>query len=104
MTTTFDKREEGFEKKFAHDEELRFKAHARRNRMLGMWTAEKLGLTGDAASAYAKDVVTAELDGQDIAKKVQTDLQAKGVTVSEKEILVAMNDFMEKAIAQIKAS
>jgi len=104
MTTTFDKREEGFEKKFAHDEELRFKAHARRNRMLGMWTAEKLGLTGDAASAYAKDVVTAELDGRDIAKKVQTDLQAKGVTVSEKEILVAMNDFMEKAIAQIKAS
>ena len=104
MTTTFDKREEGFEKKFAHDEELRFKAHARRNRMLGMWAAEKLGLSGDAAGTYAKEVVMAELDGQDIAKKVQTDLQAKGVAASEQEIGRAMTDFMEKAIAQIKAS
>ena len=57
MTTTFDKREEGFEKKFAHDEELRFKATARRNKMLGLWAAEKLGLSGDAANAYAKEVV-----------------------------------------------
>jgi hypothetical protein len=104
MTTTFDKREEGFEKKFAHDEELRFKASARRNRMLGMWAAEKLGLTGDAAAAYAKDVVMAELDGQDIAKKVQTDLEAKGVTVTEQEIRRTMNDFMEKALADVKAS
>ena len=104
MTTTFDKREEGFEKKFAHDEELRFKAHARRNRMLGTWAAEKLGLAADAASNYAKDVVTAELDGQDIAKKVQNDLAAKGVTVTEQEINRTMTDFMEKAIAQIKAS
>jgi hypothetical protein len=104
MTTTFDKREEGFEKKFAHDEELRFKANARRNRMLGMWAAEKLGLTGDAASAYAKDVVMAELDGQDIAKKVQNDLQEKGVTSTEQEIRRTMTDLMEKAIAQVKAS
>jgi len=104
MTTTFDKREEGFEKKFAHDEELRFKANARRNRMLGMWAAEKLGLTGDAASGYAKDVVMAELDGQDIAKKVQNDLQAKGVVESDTEIHRLMTDFMEKAIADIKAS
>ena len=59
--TTFDKREEGFEKKFAHDEELRFKAHARRNRMLGMWEAEKLGLSGDAAGTYAKEVVMADI-------------------------------------------
>jgi hypothetical protein len=104
MTTTFDKREEGFEKKFAHDEELRFKASARRNRMLGMWAAEKLGLTGDAATDYAKDVVTAELDGQDIAKKVQTDLAAKGVATTEQEIRRTMTDFMEKAVAQVKAS
>jgi len=104
MTTTFDKREEGFEKKFAHDEELRFKANARRNRMLGMWAAEKLGLAGDAASGYAKDVVMAELDGQDIAKKVQTDLEAKGVTVTEQDVRRTMNDFMEKALADIKAS
>ena len=61
--TTFDKREEGFEKKFAHDEELRFKANARRNKLLGLWAAEKLGLTGDAANAYAKEVVHGRFRG-----------------------------------------
>src|SRR5436190_19033357 len=60
--TTFDKREEGFEKKFAHDEELRFKATARRNRMLGLWAAEKLGIAGDAANAYAKGVVMSDFE------------------------------------------
>src|SRR5919112_5415398 len=57
IMTTFDKREEGFEKKFAHDEELRFKATARRNKLLGLWAAEKMGLSGPAADAYAKEVV-----------------------------------------------
>jgi hypothetical protein len=107
MTTTFDKREEGFEKKFAHDEELRFKANARRNRMLGMWAAEKLGLTGDAATAYAKEVVMSDFEEggeHDVLKKVNMDLEAKGVAASEQEIGRAMTDFMEKAIAQIKAS
>lgn len=106
MTTTFDKREEGFEKKFAHDEELRFKANARRNRMLGMWAAEKLGLTGDAAISYAKEVVMADFEesgDHDVAKKVKNDLDAKGVASSEQEIRRVMNDFMEKAIADIKA-
>ena len=60
--TTFDKREEGFEKKFALDEEQKFKAEARRNRLLGLWAAEKLGLTGDAATAYAKEVVAADFE------------------------------------------
>ena len=60
--TTFDKREEGFEKKFAHDEELRFKAMARRNKLLGLWAAEKLGLTGTAAEDYAKSVVKADFE------------------------------------------
>ena len=60
--TTFDKREEGFEKKFAHDEELRFKANARRNKLLGMWAAAKLGLTGPEAEAYAKEVVMAAFE------------------------------------------
>ena len=62
MTTSFDKREEGFEKKFAHDEELRFKASARRNKLLGQWAAEKLGLSGAQAEAYAKDVVRADFE------------------------------------------
>jgi hypothetical protein len=107
MTTTFDKREEGFEKKFAHDEELRFKANARRNKMVGLWAAEKLGLTGDAAEAYAKEVVMSDFEeagDHDVLKKVQKDLEAKGVTQSEQEIRRAMNDFMEQAIAQIKSS
>ena len=107
MATTFDKREEGFEKKFAHDEELRFKATARRNRMLGMWAAEKLGLSGDAASAYAKDVVMSDFEeggDHDVLRKVKKDLDAKGVASSEQEIRKTMNDLMEKAIAEIKAS
>jgi len=60
--TTFDKREEGFERKFALDEEQKFKAEARRDKLLGLWIAEKLGLSGDAAAAYAKDVVIADLE------------------------------------------
>jgi hypothetical protein len=105
--TTFDKREEGFEKKFAHDEELRFKATARRNRMLGLWAAEKLGLAGDAANAYAKEVVLSDFEeagDHDVLKKVQKDLDAKGIAQSEADIRRVMNDLLEKAIADIKAS
>jgi len=105
--TTFDKREEGFEKKFAHDEELRFKANARRNKLLGLWAAEKLGLAGDAANAYAKDVVMADFEeagDEDVFRKVRKDLEAKGVVQSDQEIRRAMNDLMERAIAEIKAS
>ena len=105
--TTFDKREEGFEKKFAHDEELRFKANARRNKMLGLWAAEKLGITGDAANAYAKDVVMADFEeagDDDVFKKVRKDFDAKGITQSDQEIRRAMVDLMEKAIGEIKAS
>ena len=105
--TTFDKREEGFEKKFAHDEELRFKASARRNKLLGLWAAEKLGLTGDAANAYAKEVVLADFEeagDSDVLRKVQKDLAAKGIAMSEPDVRRAMNDLMDKAIAEIKAS
>ena len=105
--TTFDKREEGFEKKFAHDEELRFKANARRNKLLGLWAAEKLGISGDAANVYAKEVVMSDFEeagDDDVLKKVQKDLEAKGVASSEQDIRRAMIDLMEKAIAEIKAS
>jgi hypothetical protein len=104
--TTFDKREEGFEKKFAHDEELRFKANARRNKMLGLWAAEKLGISGEAANAYAKDVVMADFEeggDNDVFKKIRTDFDAKSVVQSDEQIRAAMNDLMEKAIADIKA-
>ena len=105
--TTFDKREEGFEKKFAHDEELRFKANARRNKLLGLWAAEKLGVSGDAANVYAKEVVMADFEeagDDDVFKKVRKDLDAKGVTVSDQDLRRTMVDLMEKAIAEIKAS
>jgi hypothetical protein len=104
--TTFDKREEGFEKKFAIDEELRFKANARRNKLLGLWAAEKLGITGDAADAYSKEVVIADFEeagDDDVFRKLRKDFDAKGVAQSDQQIRAMMNDLMQAAVAQIKA-
>ena len=103
--TTFDKREEAFEKKFALDEEQKFKAQSRRNKLLGLWTAEKLGITGDAASAYAKDVIAAEFDGGDegVVRKVLGDLSAKGQATGEAEVHAKMTELMLTAVAQVKA-
>ncbi|CAN0461184.1 unnamed protein product [Phaeothamnion confervicola] len=104
--TTFDKREEGFEKKFAHDEELRFKANARRNKLLGNWAAAKLGLTGAEADAYAKEVVMSDFEeagDDDVFRKVKKDLEAKKVAVSDQELRVEMVSLMEQAIAQVQA-
>jgi hypothetical protein len=102
--TTFDKREEGFEKKFAHDEELRFKANARRNKLLGLWAAEQLGLAGADAETYAKEVVIADLDeAGDVFRKVRKDFDAKNVAQSDQQLRRVMDDLMERAIAQIKA-
>jgi hypothetical protein len=104
--TTFDKREEGFEKQFAHDEQLRFKATARRNKYLGLWAAQKLGLSGAEANAYAKDVVLADFEeagDHDVFRKIRKDFDAKGVTDSDHQIRRTMTDLMAKAIAEIKA-
>jgi hypothetical protein len=102
--TTFDKREEGFEKKFAIEEELKFKADARRNKLLGLWVAEQLGLSGDAAATYAKEVVAADFDGAgQVARKVTTDLAAKGITVQDTQLNDKMNELTALAIAQVKA-
>ncbi len=104
--TTFDKREEAFEKKYALDEEQRFKAEARRNKLLGLWVAEKLGKSGDAATAYAKEVIAAEFEGAgdaDVVRKVTGDLSATGISVSEQEIRARMNELMAVAVAQVKA-
>jgi len=104
--TTFDKREEGFEKKFALDEELKFKAEARRNKLLGLWVASMLGMSGDEANAYAKEVVAAEFeeagDG-DVVRKVMGDLTAKGIAITEAELRVKMDELMAQAIMQVKA-
>ena len=105
--TTFDKREEGFEKKFAHDEELRFKATARRNKLLGLWAAEKLGLSGDEANAYAKEVVMSDFEesgDNDVFRKLRTDFDAKGVNQSDHQIRRSMDELMAQAIEQIKSS
>ena len=105
--TTFDKREEDFEKKFAHDEELKFKAGARRNKLLGLWAAGKLGLSGAPAEAYAKEVVVAdfeEVGDQDVFRKIRKDFDAKTVAVSDQEIRRAMDELMAQAIEQIKKS
>jgi hypothetical protein len=105
--TTFDKREEGFEKQFAHDEELRFKASARRNKLLGLWAAEKMGLSGAQADAYAKEVVMADFQepgDQDVFKKIRQDCDAKKISVADQDIRRAMDELMAKAVAQIKAS
>lgn len=102
--SSFDKREEGFEKKFAVDEEQKFKAIARRNKLLGLWAAEKLGLTGDAAASYAKDVVAADFEvsgDSDVLGKVARDLADKGV--SEQQIRVKMDELIATAVAQVKA-
>jgi hypothetical protein len=104
IMTTFDKREEGFEKQFAHDEELKFKADARRNRLLGAWVAEQIGLSGDTATAYAKQMVAAEFEGSGgAARKAAADLAAKGITVSEPQLQAKIVELTTLAIAQVKA-
>jgi hypothetical protein len=104
--TTFDKREEGFEKKFALDQEAQFKANARRNKLLGLWAAQKLDLVGAEAESYAKEVVMAAFDesgGSDVFKKLRKDFDAKGVAQSDHQIRRTMDELMEQAVAQIKA-
>jgi len=107
MATTFDKREEGFEKKFAHDEELKFKAGARRNKLLGMWAAEKMGMSGPQAEAYAKEVVMADFEqpgDHDVFMKIRKDFDGKKVAVADQDIRRTMDELMAQAIAQIKKS
>jgi hypothetical protein len=105
--TTFDKREEGFEKQFAHDEELKFKATARRNKLIGLWAAEKLGLAGAEAEAYAKAFVVADLESagnHDVFGKIRQDFDAKGVSLSDHQIRRTMDELTARAVSEIKAS
>jgi len=103
--TTFDKREEAFEQQFAHDEELKFKATARRNKMLGLWAAEKLGLTGAEADSYALSIVMVEFEDtgdHDVMRKIRKDFDTKGVAQSDHQISRTMNELMAKAIIDVK--
>lgn len=103
--TSMKDREEGFERKFAHDEEQKFKALARRNRLLGLWAAEKLGKSGADAEAYAKDVVVAdfvEAGDEDVFRKVKADLDAANTGLSEHQIRRKMEELMAVALEQLK--
>ena len=104
--TTFDKREEAFEQQFAHDEELRFKATARRNKMLGLWAAQKLGLSGPDADSYALSVVMSAFEesaAHDVMRKILKDFDAKGVAQSDHQIAREMTELMARAIEDVKA-
>lgn len=103
---TFDDREKGFERKFAHDQELKFKASARRNKLLGQWAAELMGLAPAEAEDYAKLVIKADLEepgDEDVYRKVRGDLDKKNISVSDEEIREKMISLMHTAINQIES-
>lgn len=103
--STFDKREQGFENKFAHDEELRFKATARRNKLLGLWAAEHLGFEGDKAEEYAKEVVRADFEepgDEDVFRKIREDFDVNKVDQSDHQIRRTMDELMHTAIEQLQ--
>ncbi|WP_332681095.1 DUF1476 domain-containing protein [Bosea sp. (in: a-proteobacteria)] len=103
---TFDQRKDAFENKFAHDEELRFKAMARRNKLLGLWAAEKLGKSGADADAYAKSVVLADFEeagDEDVVRKVKADFSAGNVGTDDAEIRQVMQELLIRAAEEIQA-
>lgn len=104
---TFDEREKGFEKKFAHDADLKFKAESRRNKMLAEWAAAKMGVSGAALEDYIKAVRKADLaekGDDDVFKKVAKDLADKGVKVADAEIRAKMSEFLATAVQQVEST
>jgi hypothetical protein len=104
--TTFDEREKSFEKRFALDQELKFRSEQRRNKLLGEWAAAKLGLAGQGVDDYVKALRRADLatkGDEDVFEKVRKDFDAKGVTVSDAELRKAMVDCLAQAVSQIEA-
>ncbi len=100
-----DERGDAFEKKYAHDAELQFKAEARRNKLLGQWAAEKLGKSGDAVGEYAKEVVRSDFEepgDEDVFRKIREDFDNAGVEQSDHQIRRTMEELMETAIEQVK--
>ena len=105
--TTFDERENAYEAKFARDEELRFKAKARRDKALGAWVAAQLGLSGTAAEDYTKEILRSDFKHPDdtnlIVAKVLADFQAKGLKVDERALRKKLVELMAQAVAEIEA-
>jgi hypothetical protein len=103
--TTFEEREKGFEKKFALDQDLKFRSESRRNKMVAEWAAAKLGISGPALEDYIKAVRRADLEEKgddDVFRKIRGDLDAKSIAVSDIEIREAMVKFLEEAVTQIQ--
>lgn len=103
--TTFDDREDKFEKQFAHDAALRFKAEARRNKLLGLWAAGLLGKEGEAAEEYVREVIKSDLEeagDEDVFRKLRGDFDAAGVEQSDHQIRRSMDEFMEEAVRQVQ--
>lgn len=103
--STFDKRGDSFENKFAHDEELRFKALARRNKLLGLWAAEKLGKTAEDAVVYARAVVAADFEeagDEDVFRKIRADFDAAGIAQSDHQIRRTMEELLARAVTEIQ--
>lgn len=104
--TTFDDREKAFERKFAMDQDLRFKAESRRNKLLAEWAGAKLGITGAALDDYIKAVRKADLaekGDEDVFRKLRKDFDDKGVQVSDTEIRTTILDFLATALQQIES-
>lgn len=104
--TTFDDRKKAAEAKFKHDQEFQFKVVARRNKLLGLWAAERMGVAGADAEAYAKQVVLADFDepgDDDVVRKVLGDLTGKGIEADDREIRRHMERLLEEAKAQVAA-
>ena len=105
--TNMNDRRDAFESKFAHDEELKFKATARRNKLLGLWAAEKLGKMGEAADAYAREVIASDFEeagDEDVFRKIRRDLDAGGVAQSDQQIRQMMGELLVVAAEQISNS
>ncbi len=102
----FDDREKGFEKKFAHDADLKFKAESRRNKMLAEWAGAKLGMGEDEIANYIKEVRRSDLEeagDDDVFRKLRADFDAKGVTISDDQLRDQMGELLAKAVAEVEA-
>jgi hypothetical protein len=104
--TTFDDREKAYEKKFAQDQDLKFRAEARRNKYVAEWAAGKLGLSGAAVEDYVKAVRKADLaekGDDDVFRKIAKDLADKGVAVADAELRRRMGEFLARAVTEIES-
>ena len=105
--TTFDDREQAFERMFVHDEEMRFKARAWCNKVLGQWAAEQMGLSRQEASAYAEEIrrngIVAAQDDEQVVRKLRQDIESAGMRVSDEQIREKMNELLARAVTQIRS-